>query len=224
MELINKTWIPIFQKYDINNIQKKIKDLKINYINDKSNIEIFPKEENIFKCFQYFSIFETKVVILGQDPYHGPNQATGLCFGTDSKPPPSLKNIAAELKRDTGIILEDYSLESWAKQGILLLNASLTVIQGKPNSHMNMWSKFTDLIINELNNLSTPIIFVAWGAFAHKKLLNIDTNKHYVIVSSHPSPLSVFKKYKNYPSFFESKPFSKINNLLNENNKEIINW
>jgi len=224
MDTINKSWIPIFAKYNISNILNIINSLNQEYINKKLNMEIFPKEENIFKCFHYFDISKTKIVILGQDPYHGPNQATGLCFGTNSKPPPSLKNIAAELKRDIGISLQDYSLESWAKQGILLLNASLTVIQGKPSSQMKLWSEFTDLIIHELNNSSNPIIFVAWGAFAHKKLINIDTNKHYLIVSSHPSPLSVFKNYKTFPSFFQSKPFSKINNILKQNNQPIISW
>jgi len=222
MDSINKSWVPIFEKYNISDILNKINNLNQEYIDNKLNIEIFPKEENIFKCFQYFDISETKIVILGQDPYHGPNQATGLCFGTNAKPPPSLKNIAAELKSDTRISLQDYSLESWAKQGVLLLNASLSVIQGKPSSQMKLWSKFTDLIIHELNNSSNPIIFVAWGAFAHKKLINIDTNKHHIIVSSHPSPLSLFKKYKTYPPFFQSKPFSKINNLLKQNNQQII--
>ena len=222
MDSINKSWVPIFEKYNISDILNKINNLNQEYIDNEFNIEIFPKEENIFKCFQYFDISEIKIVILGQDPYHGPNQATGLCFGTNTKPPPSLKNIAAELKSDTGISLQDYSLESWAKQGVLLLNASLSVIQGKPSSQMKLWSKFTDLIIHELNNSSNPIIFVAWGAFAHKKLINIDTNKHHIIVSSHPSPLSLFKKYKTYPPFFQSKPFSKINNLLKQNNQQII--
>lgn len=223
MNNIKESWIPIFQKLDIQAILNKI----ISFKNDNSNIliNIFPKEENIFKCFQYFEIYETKIVIIGQDPYYtNPNQATGLCFGTINKPPPSLKNIANELLSDIGIELKDYSLESWAKQGVLLLNSALTVIQGKPSSHIKLWSQFTDSIINELNKLSNPIIFVAWGAFAHAKLKNIDTNKHYVIISSHPSPLSVFKKYKNFPSFSDSKPFSKINNILTNNSQKTIIW
>lgn len=222
MDLIKESWIPIFEKSNVSEILSKIISLKLEYT--ESNISIFPKQEDIFKCFQYFEIYETKVVILGQDPYHGPNQATGLCFGTNSKPPPSLKNISAELKSDTGIDLTDYTLESWAKQGILLLNSSLSVVQGKPSSQMKLWSRFTNLIIQELNKSPNPIIFVAWGAFAYEKLKSIDTNKHHLIVSSHPSPLSVFKNYKTFPPFFQSKPFSKINNLLKNNNQKIILW
>ena len=223
MNCIKKSWIPIFEKSKISEILKIILEIKLKYA--KSNISIFPKQENLFKCFEYFEIYETKIVILGQDPYHQYNQATGLCFGTNSKPiPPSLKNISAELKSDMGIDLIDYTLESWAKQNILLLNSSLSVIQGKPSSQMKLWSEFTNLIIDELNKSSNSIIFVAWGAFAHKKLINIDTNKHHLIVSSHPSPLSVFKNYKTFPPFFQSKPFSTINNLLKNNNQEIIIW
>jgi uracil-DNA glycosylase len=222
MDLIKSSWIPIFEKSNVYEILSKIISLKLEYA--ESDISIFPKQEDIFKCFHYFEIYETKVVILGQDPYHSPNQANGFCFGCDSKPPPSLKNIIAELKCDTSINLTDYTLESWAKQGILLLNSSLSVIQGKPASQMKLWASFTDLIIAELNKLDKPIIFVAWGAFAYDKLKNVDTNKHYLIVSSHPSPLSVFKKFKNFPPFVQSKPFSKINNLLKLHNHKIIIW
>lgn len=224
MEFVKKSWKIIFKQYNLENILNKINSLKKEYADTQLDISIFPKEENIFKCFEYFEVPETKVVILGQDPYHAPEQAIGLCFGTYSKPPPSLKNISKELKLDTGIDLQNYSLETWAKQGILLLNSSLTVLQGKPSSHMKLWSDFTSLIINELNKSETPIIFVAWGAFAHEKLKNIDTKKHHLIVSSHPSPLSVYKKYKIYPPFDQSKPFSKINNLLINNNQRIIEW
>ena len=222
MDSIKESWIPIFKKSNVSEILKKIISLKLEYA--ESNLSIFPKQENIFKCFQYFEIYETKIVILGQDPYHTPNKATGLCFGSFSKPPPTLRNISAELKSDTEIDLIDYTLESWAKQGILLLNSSLTVVEGKPSCHMKLWSEFTSLIIDELNKLSNPIIFVAWGAFAYDKLKSIDTNKHYLIVSSHPSPLSVCKNFKTFPPFFQSKPFSKINNILKQNNQQIINW
>ena len=222
MELVKESWLPIFQKSNVSEILNKIISLKLEY--EESNISIFPKQEDIFKCFQYFEIYETKVVILGQDPYHGPNQATGLCFGTYSKPPPSLKNIAAELKSDTGIDLKDYTLESWAKQGVLLLNSSLSVVEGKPSSQMKLWSQFTNLIIEELNKSVNPIIFLAWGSFAHDKLKCITNDKHHLIVSSHPSPLSVLKNYKTFPPFFQSKPFSKINNLLKNNNQKIISW
>ena len=191
---------------------------------ENTGLKILPKRENIFKCFKYFEINETKIVILGQDPYHGDNQATGLCFGVNKKPPPSLKNIIKELKNDVNIDLDDYSLEKWGNQGILLLNSALTVVEGKPGSHIKLWSNFTDKVIEELNKSSNSIIFVAWGAFADNKLKNIDRDKHTALISSHPSPLSVYKKYKTYPSFYGSKPFSKINKILSENNLKEIDW
>ena len=228
---IKISWNKILDNYNIknntiDNILKNNEKLQDNYNNYNLNISIFPKYQDIFKCFNYFEFEETKVVILGQDPYHGPNQATGLCFGINNnvQVPPSLRNIAKELKSDLNIELNDYSLETWAKQGILMLNASLTVVQGKPGSHMSLWSNFTDYIVETLNNLDNSIIFVAWGAFAYNKLKNIDLNKHSLIVSSHPSPLSVYKKFKTFPSFNSSKPFSKINKILEKNNKQIIKW
>jgi len=235
MDNIKKSWLNIFDNYNsefssndklqISNILLKLRELKKEYRECELDIDIFPKEEDIFRCFKYFEVNETNIVILGQDPYHGPNQATGLCFGIskNSKLPPSLKNIAKELKEDLNIDLLDFTFEKWAKQGILMLNASLSVIQGKPGSQMGLWNEFTKYIINELNNLNKSIIFVAWGAFAHEKLKNIDINKHHIIVSSHPSPLSVFKKYKEYPAFMGSKPFSKIKKVLEDRN-ESIEW
>ena len=234
MNNIKKTWLNIFNNYNslyskedkkhLDNILLSIENLKKEYTECELDLTIFPKQEHIFKCFQYFELNETKVVILGQDPYHGPNQAIGLCFGVNTKPPPSLKNIAKELKNDIDVELNDYSLEKWAKQGVLLLNASLSVIQGKPASQMGLWNDFTNHIIKELNDSHNSIIFVAWGAFAYEKLKNINTNKHHIIISSHPSPLSVTKKFKQFPSFSSSKPFSKINNILTNNNKKIIEW
>jgi len=185
-------------------------------INFKDILEIYPKIENIFRCFQYFDSKNTKVVILGQDPYHGPNQATGLCFGVsnDVKMPPSLKNIAKELKKDTNKDLSDITLEKWARQGVLLLNTSLTVIQKTPGSHIKYWRHFTQFIIDYINTTCEGVVFVAWGAFAHKKLENVNLNKHTLIVSSHPSPFSYFKNYRSYSSFCDSKPFIKINKKL----------
>lgn len=219
MENIPQSWITIFAEYDKkypnNNLSKilnNIEDLRKILINN--NIEIYPKQENILKCFKYFDFENTKVVIIGQDPYHGQNQATGLAFGCNTKPPPSLKNIENELKNDYLINLTDYTLEKWASQGILLLNTSLTVEQHKPTSHIKIWNQFTQFIIDKLINSNKPIIFVAWGAFAHHKLLKLDITKHHLIVSSHPSPLSVMKQYKHFPPFYGSKPFSKINSLL----------
>ena len=135
-----------------------------------------------------------------------------------------MKNIAKELSSDLSIELNDSSLEKWAKQGILMLNASLSVIQGRAGSQMHLWNEFTAFIMNELNDCDHNIIFVAWGAFAHNKFKNINTKKHHIIVSSHPSPLSVYKKYQTFPAFTGSKPFSKINRILADTNKELIEW
>ena len=191
----------------------------------KCKLQIFPSNEYIFRCLHYFEFNETKVVIVGQDPYHGFNQSTGLAFGINNniKIPPSLQNIKNELKSDLNIELGDQTLEKWAKQGVLLLNTSLTVVQGKPGSNMNLWNIYTTNLIYELNKLDN-LIFVAWGAFAHNKLKDIDLMRHKIIISSHPSPLSCFKKYGNFPCFKGSKPFSKINNMLKELGKEEIDW
>ena len=223
---IKDSWKTLFTKY---NNKYETKNKALNNILDSlknSQFNIYPKVENIFKCFEYFESNETKVLILGQDPYHGLNQATGLCFGINENLiiPPSLKNIIKELKNDLNINLTNNSLENWAQQKILMLNASLTVIEKKPNSQATLWFDFTDFIIDELNKNEESIIFVAWGAFAHNKLKNIDTSKHSLIVSSHPSPLSVYKKYKTFPSFQGSKPFSQINEILQKNKKTLINF
>ena len=221
---MKSSWQSTIDKYpkDINSI--------LNVIEEKRALfdgvpEIYPIKDNIFKCFEFAEIQETKVVIIGQDPYHGPNQATGLAFGvnSDTKVPPSLRNIINELASDLSINLQDTSLEKWANQGVLLMNASLSVIQGKPGSQLKLWCDFTDYIIHELNKLDN-IIFVAWGAFAYNKFSLIDTNKHTLIVSSHPSPLSNSKPFKQFPPFKGSKPFSKINEKLLKLGKTPIDW
>jgi len=177
------------------------------------SLDIFPPIHRRLKCFEYFNIEEIKVVILGQDPYHNVNQATGLCFGVyDVIPaPPSLKNIMKELKSDIGVELQSRTLEQWAKQGVLLLNTALTVRQKTPASHMKIWVPFTKYMIDYLNRTQKGIVFVAWGAFAYDKLKDIDQTKHHLIVSSHPSPLGAYKKFRDFPAFLGSKPFSKIN-------------
>lgn len=215
----------IIRKLLDNNIYEKINAHRENTL-EKYELEVYPNDDKIFKCFEYFDIYKTKVVILGQDPYHGKNQATGLAFGIDNSGPmqPSLKNIEKELLSDLNINLTDKTLEKWAKQNILLLNSSLTVIHGKPGSDVSLWANFTSKVIDFINLNCNGVIFVAWGAFAHNKLKLIDTSKHNLIISSHPSPLSCFKKYKEYPAFIGSKPFSKINELLKSKNESIINW
>ena len=188
----------------------------------------YPKSEDIFRCFKYFDPQETKVVILGQDPYHSqPNQAMGLCFGVGDgiTPPPSLKNINKELKTDVNKEIRDYSLEYWAQQGVLLLNSALTVRSNNPSSHMRVWKQFSQYIIDYLNEKYPGIVYIAWGAFAHGQLENVGKNqRNHMIVSSHPSPLSAYKPLVTYPSFMGSKPFSKVNTYLRENNYKEIEW
>ena len=178
-------------------------------------LDIFPPEHKVFRCFNYFNVKDTKVVILGQDPYHTPKMASGLCFGvgSDQKTPPSLRNIQAELVSDIGVDLKSKTLEYWAQQGVLLLNSALTVVQHKPASHMKIWLPFTKYIIDYIDKNCENVVFVSWGAFAYKKLMNVDKEKHTLIVSSHPSPLSANKKLKDFPAFKGSKPFSKINQI-----------
>lgn len=184
--------------------------------------EIYPKEQEIFKSFQITSYKDTKVVILGQDPYHGIGQAEGLSFSvkTGMKKPPSLQNIFKELHNDLGYeIPENGSLLSWATEGVLLLNTVLTVEKDKAASHKNLgWEQFTDEVIEKLNNKNTPIVFILWGSFARSKRALITNKIHYIIESSHPSPFSA------YNGFFGSKPFSKTNDYLISKGLKPINW
>ena len=181
----------------------------------------FPPKNQIFRTIELTPFEEVKVVIIGQDPYHNDNQANGLCFSVSDKvtAPPSLKNIFKELEDDLGIKKTSNELEMWAKQGVLLLNATLTVRAHEANSHKDLgWEKFTDFIIKEISDKKENVVFVLWGAFAQKKAGLIDTKKHFIIQSVHPSPLSARK------GFFGSRPFSKINQFLEEKGKEPINW
>ena len=181
----------------------------------------FPPKNQIFRAIELTPFEEVKVVIIGQDPYHNDNQANGLCFSVSDKvkAPPSLKNIFKELEDDLGIKKTSNELEMWAKQGVLLLNATLTVRDHEANSHKDLgWEKFTDFIIKEISDKKENVVFVLWGAFAQKKAGLIDASKHFVIQSAHPSPFSVHK------GFFGSRPFSKINQFLKEKGKEPINW
>jgi uracil-DNA glycosylase len=181
----------------------------------------FPPKNQIFRAIELTPFEEVKVVIIGQDPYHNDNQANGLCFSVSDKvtAPPSLKNIFKELEDDLGIKKTSNELEMWAKQGVLLLNATLTVRAHKANSHKDLgWEKFTDFIIKEISDKKENVVFVLWGAFAQKKAGLIDASRHFIIQSAHPSPFSVHK------GFFGSRPFSKINQFLEEKGKEPINW
>jgi uracil-DNA glycosylase len=183
---------------------------------------IYPPGSQIFHAFEATPFDELKVVILGQDPYHGPLQAHGLSFSVQKgvPPPPSLINIFKELQDDVGVPIPNHGhLEKWAKQGVLLLNASLTVRAGEPMSHSKLgWEKFTNTVIEKVSDLKEQVVFVLWGRFAQEKQSLIDQKKHYIIKSAHPSPLSA----KN--GFFGSRPFSKINNYLVKHGIDPIDW
>ena len=197
---------------------------------DELVLKVFPEKHNIFRCFKYFSPKNIRVVLIGQDPYHGEGQATGLCFGVNNgnKIPPSLRNISKELENDTGKLLTDFTLEKWAQQGVLLLNSALSVREHTPGSHIKIWSHFTRYILHYLNDNFANKIFVAWGAFAYNCLFNkrftLDIVKHTLIVSSHPSPLGAQRRFQTYPAFIGSKPFSKINTFLQNNEQLPIEW
>ena len=183
---------------------------------------IYPPENKIFSAFDFCRFDNLKVVIIGQDPYHGEGQANGLCFSVSDgiKKPPSLQNIFKEIKSDLGIeIPESGKLERWAKQGILLINATFTVRAGDAGSHHKKgWETFTDAVIKKISSEKQDIVFLLWGAFAQKKEQLIDTTKHHILKSPHPSPLSAHK------GFLDNKHFSKTNDFLQSKGKVLINW
>ena len=188
----------------------------------RMGIVIYPPEEDIFKAFNLTPFHQVKVVILGQDPYHGTGQAHGLCFSVPcgSTPPPSLVNIFKEIKKDTGIEIPagKGNLEGWARQGVLLLNALLTVRAASPASHRNIgWETFTDAAIKKLSEKREHLVFIFWGKFAAEKARFIDTTKHLVLISAHPSPFSARK-------FFGCKHFSQTNKYLTEHGETPIAW
>ncbi|MCZ2201151.1 MAG: uracil-DNA glycosylase [Cylindrospermopsis raciborskii PAMP2012] len=191
-------------------------------VQERRSQTIYPPESEVFSAFELTPYQQVNVLLLGQDPYHQRNQAHGLCFSVKPgvKPPPSLKNIYQELQQDLGFPIANHGyLTNWAKQGILMLNAVLTVREGQANSHKNQgWELFTDEVIRKVNKKPEPVIFVLWGGYARKKIKLIDTNRHLVIESAHPSPLSA------YNGFFGSKPFSAINSALRIQDKPEIDW
>ena len=197
-------------------------DLQKFVINEYKKKTIYPKMSEIFNAFTKTSYDNVKVVILGQDPYHGENEAEGLSFSVKVgiQKPPSLINIFSELKDDLGIDPPNHgSLVSWAEQGVLLLNATLTVVKDSPRSHANKgWEIFTDEVIKLINKKETPVVFILWGSDARSKKSLITNKKHLIIESAHPSPLSAYR------GFFGSKPFSRTNAFLIKNNIKPINW
>ncbi len=185
---------------------------------------IYPKNSDIFNAFWKTPFDEVKVVIIGQDPYHGPNQAHGLSFSVQKGVaiPPSLQNIYKELAADIPgfVIPRSGDLTHWAEQGVLLLNATLTVTAGMAGSHQKRgWEQFTDTVIKTVSDKKEGIVFILWGAYAQSKAVLIDASKHLIIRSSHPSPMAVIKG-----NFFGSKPFSKTNAYLEKMGKRPINW
>ena len=202
--------------------KKYFKELLEFVKNEYKTKTIYPKQNEVFNAFRYTNFDNVKVVILGQDPYHGPNQAEGLSFSVSNEvlKPPSLQNIFKELNNDLGIPFPEHnSLKPWAKQGVLLLNAVLTVEAHKPTSHKNKgWETFTDNVIKVINEKETPVVFILWGAYARNKKSLITNPKHIIIESAHPSPFSA----RN--GFFGSKPFSKTNEFLKTKGIEGIDW
>lgn len=199
-------------------------DLLVNVDNEFAEHFCFPPKELIFSAFQNCNFDDLKVVIIGQDPYHGEGEANGLCFSVNDsvKISPSLRNIFREVNTDLDRLFFPTSgnLERWAKQGVLLLNATLTVRKDKPNSHKHLnWGKFTDAVMKEISDKKEHVVFLLWGNFAHKKGLKIDRTKHLVLESGHPSPMSA-----NQGKWFGNKHFSKTNSYLQSNGIEEINW
>lgn len=216
---LNNDWDELLKDEFNKEYYLKLRDfLKTEY----STKTIFPNMYNIFDALKHTSYKDTKVLILGQDPYHGENQAHGLAFSVqpDVAIPPSLLNMYKELKSDLDCFIPDNGyLIPWADQGILLLNTALTVRAHEANSHKDKgWEIFTDKIIQLLNERKDPVIFVLWGANARKKKAFIDSSRHYILEAPHPSPLSAHR------GFFGCKHFSKINEILNSVGKDPINW
>ena len=218
---INESWLkfiqPEFDKEYMKNIKKSILNYK------KSGKIIYPKNNEIFNAINLTDFEKTKVIILGQDPYHGPGQAHGLSFSVKDgiKPPPSLINIFKEIESDLSINVEkgNGNLTRWAKQGVLLLNSLLTVEKGKPLSHKEIgWETLTDKIIEVLNQNKRGLVFILWGSHARSKKYLISQNENLIIESAHPSPLSAHR------GFIGSKPFSRTNNFLIKKNMHPINW
>ena len=216
---INGDWQEIIKKDYI--IQNKIDEIVNTLMANYAKSTIYPSINDVFRALNLTSFKNLKVVIIGQDPYHGEGEANGLAFSLndDVKITPSLRNIFKELESDLGIKRINKDLSGWAKQGVLLLNNILTVEKDKPLSHKDLgWQEITDYLIKYISDNKENVVFILWGNESQKKSDLIDKNKHYIIRSAHPSPLSASR------GFFGSKPFSKTNNYLKKNNQSIIDW
>jgi uracil-DNA glycosylase len=189
---------------------------------ERARHTVYPPHDEVFAALHLTPLAGTRVVVLGQDPYHGPRQAHGLCFSVRRgvRVPPSLVNIQAELRDDLGVEPPDHgNLEAWARRGVLLLNATLTVRAGQAGSHQGKgWERFTDRVIHVVNERADPVVFVLWGSSARKKGSLIDVSRHAVVSSPHPSPLSA------HNGFFGSRPFSRVNDALVAMGREPVDW
>lgn len=217
---LSESWATILQtEFEKPYFKELTSFVKSEYVNHSC----YPKEKNIFAAFDFCSFDDLKVVIIGQDPYHGENQANGLCFSVKDgvSHPPSLRNIFKEIATDLG---NEYpksgNLERWAKQGVLLLNATLTVRAHEAGSHQKQgWETFTDTVIKQISDTAENVVFLLWGGFAKKKVKLIDKKKHYILESGHPSPLSANRGY-----WFGNEHFSKTNLFLKGIGEEPIEW
>lgn len=217
---MHESWKPYLQKeFDKSYFQELVTFVKQEY----KQYTCFPPGEQIFNAFEYCHFNDIKVVVLGQDPYHGVGQAHGLCFSVNDgiNHPPSLINIFKEIEQDLGIPYpQSGNLERWAKQGVLLLNATLTVRAHQAGSHQKKgWETFTDAVIQIISEKCTNVIFLLWGGYAKNKTKLIDTNKHHILSSGHPSPLSANRGY-----WFGNKHFSKTNFLLEQDGLKAVEW
>ncbi len=216
--MINKKW-DIVLKHEME--KEYFRNLGIFVKNEYKKKIIYPEYKNIFNALRYTDYDQVKVVILGQDPYHGEGEAHGLSFSVKEgvKTPPSLLNIFKELKSDLGIERTKTDLTDWANEGVLLLNSIMTVVKDSPLSHKDKgWEIFTDKLIELLGERKEPLVFILWGSYARSKKVLIKNKNHLILESVHPSPLSANR------GFFGSKPFSKTNNFLIKNNIEPIRW
>ena len=215
-----ESWKEVAAEYGLKEILEPIRQ-KISEVSSKKK-KIHPSNKDIFRAFELTSFKNVKIIILGQDPYHGPNQANGLAFSVNSEVrfPPSLLNIFKEYSTDLNLPTPtDGNLSVWAERGVLLLNSILTVESGSPGSHKDFgWEEFTNQIIKALSDKKSNLVFILWGSYAQSKKILIDSSKHFIIATPHPSPLSAHR------GFFGSKPFSKANDYLRKNKNEEIDW
>ena len=216
---IEPSWYNVLREEFEKEYFSKLKEF---LIQEKKAYKIFPPGKDIFNAFNHTPFDKVKVVIIGQDPYHGDGQANGLCFSVNPgiKIPPSLKNIFKEIENDTGKPTPTSGdLSNWSKQGVLMLNATLTVRRKSPGSHQGKgWEIFTDECIRKISLKKEGVVFLLWGSFAQKKVDLIDTNKHHILTATHPSPFSAHR------GFLGCKHFSKTNALLEQQNKTKISW